>query len=111
MDIVSLSAREERIAELLALGLSEKEVAWTLGLSASAVSRSVRRALGQLGLRSRVQLAAWSARRARGSRAPSPAGIRRLTPAEREVAWLAGLGHSDAEIASERGASRRTVEN
>ena len=34
-----------------------------------------------------------------------------LSPAERAVAWLASLGRSDAEIARQRGASARTVEN
>jgi DNA-binding NarL/FixJ family response regulator len=121
-----LSRREAQVAEYLALGHSEKEIAYTLGLSQSAISRRVSSAVRKLGLRSRAELAALAsafasgvafreaelagARLAIGS-APISASPAELSRAERQIAALASRGRSDAEIASERGASRRTVEN
>jgi DNA-binding CsgD family transcriptional regulator len=43
--------------------------------------------------------------------APLPALLERLTTAERDVVFLALLGHSNAEIAHERGTTLRTVAN
>jgi DNA-binding NarL/FixJ family response regulator len=122
-----LDRREAQVAEYLALGHSEKQIAYALGLSPSAVSRLLHSALRKLGLSSRAELAALFAgfgggfdcsellaagepltvlMRSAPERASAP-----LSRAELEVAGLACRGRSDAEIAAQRGASSRTVEN
>lgn len=52
----SLDWREERIAEILGWGESEKAAAYALGLTPSAVSALLKTTLAKLGLRSRVEL-------------------------------------------------------
>jgi DNA-binding CsgD family transcriptional regulator len=123
-----LERREAQVAEYLALGHSEKQISYSLGLSAPSVSRLLRGAMRKLGLRSLAELAALfagfgrgdSLREVRVAGEPLAVGTRELAPptalvglsrAEREVASLACHGRSDVEIARERGASSRTVEN
>jgi DNA-binding NarL/FixJ family response regulator len=104
-----MSLAESEVAELLALGHSEKEIAYQLGVSPSSVSRRVQSGARKLGLGSRAELAAAFA--SRGPGRADRGGLRPLSPAERAVAELASRGRSDEEIAQQRGASARTVEN
>lgn len=55
---LALTKTEQRVIELLALGPSQKYVAYTLGLSVAAVSLHVSRATLKLGIRSRSDLIA-----------------------------------------------------
>ncbi|WP_426513362.1 LuxR C-terminal-related transcriptional regulator [Dactylosporangium sp. McL0621] len=55
--LVSLTAVERAVAELVAEGLTNRVVAQRLGLSASTVQSCLRRVFVKLGVRSRVQLA------------------------------------------------------
>jgi non-specific serine/threonine protein kinase len=60
-ELASLTAREREVAGLVAQGLSNKEIAGQLFLSARTVESHVDRALRKLGLTSRSQVAAWYA--------------------------------------------------
>ena len=123
-----LSRGEAQVAEFLATGHSEKQIAYALGISASAVSRRLQCALRKLGLRSRAELSSlfaafggglaareWQVggHQLRFASCPNslPASLDALSRAEREVADLVTHGYSDAQIACARGASPRTVEN
>lgn len=55
----ALSTREQEIAELVAQGLSNKEVAARLHLSVRTVESHMRRVLTKLGLTNRTQVANW----------------------------------------------------
>lgn len=55
----ALSAREREVARSAAQGLSDKEIAFDLGLSRSTVATLLQRACRKLGLRSRLTLAAF----------------------------------------------------
>jgi DNA-binding NarL/FixJ family response regulator len=57
-----LTSREWEVAELVALGLTNRSIAQRLFLSRPTVATHVARILGKLSLASRVQLAAWVAR-------------------------------------------------
>ena len=59
-----LSRRELEVAELVAGGLSNKEIAARLHLSVRTVESHVRNALTKTGLLNRTQLAAWARERA-----------------------------------------------
>jgi len=52
----SLTAREQQVLSYVALGQSNKLVAYTLGLSVSAVANLIARASRKLGATSRVEL-------------------------------------------------------
>jgi DNA-binding NarL/FixJ family response regulator len=123
-----LSRGEAQVAEFLATGHSEKQIAYALGISPSAVSRRMHSALRKLGLRSRAELSSlfsafdggletreWQVGghelRVASCASPSPQSLGALSRAEREVAGLVSHGYSDAQIACARGASPRTVEN
>ncbi|HTO52884.1 MAG TPA: LuxR C-terminal-related transcriptional regulator [Myxococcota bacterium] len=124
-----LSREEAQVAEFLALGHSEKQIAYALGISTSAVSRRICASIRKLGLRSRAELAALFAVFDRGcaarewrvggnelrvascASATTPRALDGLSCAEREVAGLVSHGYSDAQIACARGASPRTVAN
>ncbi len=127
-DARGLSVCETRVSEYLGLGYSEKEIAFTLGTSASKVSRAVSVALEKLGLATREELAALFApsgvsRRLREleHRGESlavgsvplfgQAELADLSAAERAVVRAACRGTPSAVIAGVRGTSRRTVEN
>ncbi len=123
-----ISRRERQVAEFAGLGRSPKEIAYALGLSASAVTNAESRVRAKLGLGSRAELASFFA----------PSGLRRrltelelegepilvasaplvaeerladFTPAEREVALLAVQGATNAAIAARRASAERTVAN
>ena len=56
----ALSRREREIAALLALGLSNRQIADELVISIATVERHVANMLTKLGYRSRTQIAAWA---------------------------------------------------
>jgi DNA-binding NarL/FixJ family response regulator len=53
----ALTGREREVAERVCLGLSNKEIAYELGIAVPTVSGRLARALRRLGLHSRVELA------------------------------------------------------
>lgn len=58
-DDEALTPRELEVAELVADGLTNREIATTLVLSVRTVENHVDRALGKLGFRTRSRLASW----------------------------------------------------
>ncbi len=58
-----LSRREREVAQLVARGLSNREIAARLYLSERTVDNHVRHILDKLGFDSRVQVASWLARK------------------------------------------------
>jgi pimeloyl-ACP methyl ester carboxylesterase/DNA-binding CsgD family transcriptional regulator/class 3 adenylate cyclase len=58
--VASLSSRERELAKLLALGLSNRQIADELVISVATVERHVANILIKLGFRSRTQVAAWA---------------------------------------------------
>lgn len=56
-----LTAREREVAALVAMGLSNKEIAEKLVISERTAEGHVERILGKLGFRSRSQIASWQA--------------------------------------------------
>jgi DNA-binding CsgD family transcriptional regulator len=54
-----LSGREYQVADLLAMGFTNRGIARTLNVSAATVSSHVAHILSKLGFRSRAQVAAW----------------------------------------------------
>ncbi|MET8248661.1 helix-turn-helix transcriptional regulator [Streptomyces sp. NPDC005202] len=67
---VPLTAREFTVAELVAEGLTNREIAGRLGLSARTVATHLDKVRDKLGLRSRTQIALWTVER--GCRRGSP---------------------------------------
>jgi DNA-binding NarL/FixJ family response regulator len=67
---VSLTRRERDVAELLARGHTDRQIADALYISAGTVGVHVHHILGKLGLHSRVQVADWLA-----GQAPASDGI------------------------------------
>ncbi|MEV4296948.1 ATP-binding protein [Microbispora rosea] len=63
-----LTRREQEIAELIAQGLSNKEIASALVISQRTVEGHVEHILDKLGFASRAQIAAWMAARGAGGR-------------------------------------------
>ncbi|MBX6385640.1 MAG: helix-turn-helix transcriptional regulator, partial [Microbispora sp.] len=63
-----LTRREEEIAELIAQGRSNKEIASALVISQRTVEGHVEHILDKLGFASRAQIAAWMAARGAGGR-------------------------------------------
>ncbi|GIH49096.1 LuxR family transcriptional regulator [Microbispora rosea subsp. rosea] len=63
-----LTRREQEIAELIAQGRSNKEIASALVISQRTVEGHVERILDKLGFASRAQIAAWMAARGAGGR-------------------------------------------
>ncbi len=61
--VVPLSAREGEVAQLVAQGLTNREVAERLVLSERTVEHHVRSVLSKLGFTNRAQVAAWASRR------------------------------------------------
>jgi DNA-binding CsgD family transcriptional regulator len=56
-ELAALTAREQQVTAYLALGHSNKRIAYELGLSESTVSEAGRRSLAKLGISSRADLA------------------------------------------------------
>ena len=73
-----LTKREWQVAEQLAEGLSNKDIASRLLISKRTVDSHVERILVKLGIRSRVQVAAWVAEQ--GPSGESPPRSRRTPP-------------------------------
>jgi predicted ATPase/DNA-binding NarL/FixJ family response regulator len=65
-DPAPLTPRELEVAQLVALGLSNREIAQRLVISARTADNHLQHILNKLGLSSRVQLAAWVMERNRG---------------------------------------------
>jgi DNA-binding CsgD family transcriptional regulator len=61
--LASLSSREREIAKLLALGLTNRQIADELVISVATVERHVANILIKLDYRSRTQIAAWAVER------------------------------------------------
>jgi DNA-binding NarL/FixJ family response regulator len=58
--LAALSRREREVAALIALGLSNRQLAEELAIAEATVERHVANILNKLGFRSRVQIAAWA---------------------------------------------------
>jgi DNA-binding NarL/FixJ family response regulator len=124
LDPRRLTPREEGVTTLAAVGRSNKEIGFDLGISESTVATLLTTSLAKLGLGSRTLLPifwrdlhgrAWAVTESEASLVAlagpeDRAGLAPLTPAERAVAsgLLAGL--SDRDIARARNSSTRTVE-
>jgi two-component system nitrate/nitrite response regulator NarL len=67
-----LTRREVEILQLVAEGLSNKEIGWQLSITEGTVKNHVHNALEKLGLENRIQAAAFIVRQGMGRR-PSPA--------------------------------------
>lgn len=121
-----LTARERAIVELVLTGASNKEIGYTLGLGTGTVASYLREGMAKLGFEKRVDLmrlaSLGDATAPRATTGDSELGVlvlereKRgeqlpLTTAERAVATLAVEGLSNAEIATRRGSSERTVAN
>jgi DNA-binding NarL/FixJ family response regulator len=101
----ALSERERRVVDHARRGHANKRIAVELGLAQSTVSEILRDAGTKLGVGSRLELVRLLAP------AATPAWPGSLTQAERAIAALLIEGASNAEIASRRGTSARTVVN
>lgn len=103
----ALGAREALVVAQATRGLSNKEIAFALGLSPPYVSRLLGTAAGKLGLptaRSLLHVASLLL-------APPEVDAAQLTPIERDVLRLLAAGHSNRQIAERRGVASRTVAN
>lgn len=125
----ALSDRERQVALLAAMGRSNAEIGYELGLEVSTIATLLSRALHKLGLAGRVELSGLRAtlehaharrfvmQRA-APRIDAVAGpaldadlSSQLTPAERDVARRVIEGHDNRAVARLRGTSVRTVAN
>ncbi|MEU4426976.1 response regulator transcription factor [Actinoplanes sp. NPDC024001] len=59
-EAATLTAREAEIADLIAAGLSNEEIAKRLGITHATAKTHAGRILGKLGLRDRAQLVVWA---------------------------------------------------
>lgn len=66
----TLTGREFMVAELVADGLTNRQIAERLGLSARTVATHLDKVRDKLGMRSRTQIALWVAARTRAGHAP-----------------------------------------
>jgi DNA-binding NarL/FixJ family response regulator len=121
----ALSAIERAIAERVALGNTNKLVAYELSIPTGTVATRVAAIARKLGVRSRVEIvdrvqllrratfvtAELAATNIVIGTAPIRSREARLTVAEREVCELAARGTSNADIANARGSAARTVAN
>ncbi len=129
-DAHALTRRERQVVAYASRGLSNKVIAYELGIASSTVSTHLSCAAAKLGVQSRgavirIFVALSSGKpgvsvsyyRAAGQRFAvlslpvGPAVPEVLSPAERDVVELAFAGKSNAAIARTRGVSTRTVEN
>ncbi|MCC6623577.1 MAG: helix-turn-helix transcriptional regulator [Deltaproteobacteria bacterium] len=104
-----LGMREAEVVRQVARGLSQKEVAYALGISEGSVSAALERVRVRLGLGSRVELV----RVARGALGLVAARVATdtLTQAERAVLTLLREGLTNADIARLRSTSPNTIAN
>ena len=127
-DLRGLTPRERQVAEYVGLGYASKEIAYTLGLSETAITNCTARTQSKLGIHSRAELVNFFA----------PNGFRRklaetvlngehlliatnplikshqligLTETEREIATYLIAGSTNADIARRRGSSEYTIAN
>lgn len=123
-----LTPRERQISEYVGLGCASKEIAYTLGLSETAITNCTARVQRKLGIGSRAELVAFFApngfRRKlaetmlRGERllvGTNPLANTRhlvgLSDTERDIVALLITGSTNADIAQRRGSSEYTVAN
>ncbi len=127
LDPRRLTAMERVVARFVAMGHSNKLIAYELGIAEGTVGAHVHAILEKFGLRRRVEivdrvtlLATATTREVKVSdekvvvvTAPTRSGsdLPSLSRAERAVAELAARGLSNAEIAKRRRCSPRTVAN
>jgi DNA-binding NarL/FixJ family response regulator len=123
LDPRRLTAREEGVTTLAAVGRSNREISLDLGISEASAGALLTTALAKLGLASRTLLPifwrdlhgrAWAVSDSEAAlvalvRQTDPEGLAPLTPGERAVAngLLAGL--SERDIARARNSSTRAV--
>lgn len=127
-DLRGLTPRERQVAEYVGLGCASKEIAYTLGLSETAITNCTARVQSKLGIHSRAELVAFFA----------PNGFRRklvevifngenllittnqliksyqlteLSESEREIATYLIAGSTNADIAQRRSSSEYTIAN
>lgn len=127
-DLRGLTPRERQVAEYAGLGCASKHIAYTLGLSETAITNCTARVQRKLGILSRAQLVAFFA----------PNGFRRklaetelngerlliatnplfksellagLSDTEREIATHLIAESTNADIARRRGSSEYTIAN
>ena len=116
-----LSAREREVAELIAEGRTNRQIASSLFISEKTVEKHVSRTLAKLGVESRAcvaaliaqldqQLAALGDRPREGRSEPSNLNTASLTSRERRLALLVAQGLSNAEIGRRLHLSARSVE-
>ncbi len=127
-DARGLSQREHHVSELAGSGLSNKEIAYETGLSASSVANALANARRKLGLESRVDFATFFAPGGLRSRLSAfeiagqtlavgvaelidDEALAPLTEAEREIALHLVRGATNAEISRLRRTSENTTAN
>lgn len=123
-----LTPRERQVAEYVGLGRSSKEIAYTLGLSESAITNCTARVQDKLGMASRTELVSFLApngfRRKLAEKSISDErfliassslintkDFENLSEAEREITVLMIAGSTNADIAEKRGMSEYTIAN
>jgi DNA-binding NarL/FixJ family response regulator len=105
----NLSRREQQVATALQCGMGDKAIAYSLGLSNSAVAEYTARLRSKLGCLPGEELLALHGNGGTSDPAVRLRLLDQLTPAEHIVACSLVTGPSHDEIARERGVSSRTV--
>lgn len=105
----ALSPAQLAALQAAARGLSTKEIAYTLGVSVPTASAHLGEAASRVGVATRIDLVRIAALLAHDPRAAF-ADVD-LTEAERDILELVQRGLSNAEIASQRSRSVRTIAN
>ena len=105
----ALSLAESATLRLASQGMSNKLMAYGLGISSTAVSRHLSSATSKLGLASRAELIRVAALLVQDTHDEAADG--NLTSAEREILVHLQRGLSNQEIANLRGRSVRTIAN
>jgi DNA-binding NarL/FixJ family response regulator len=122
-----LTAQERLVFKYASLGESNKEIAFTLGLSVGAVGSAVSRLLLKLRCSRRTDLLAFADAGGAAhaelqignddvgvlavAHAPNAAAMKKLSATEREIAEMVVSGKTNAAIARARGTSTSTVAN